>query len=148
MHCKTMENWPFSRFVFFYYSIWRLSPKNNLRRFLGLGTLFSRPNRLRKRGKTTTINAKKACLSSCFSGQNPRLQTPSNFSVISRAELKELNGTHRFLQKSAAFCENLQFPAVFCENLRFLNAVVPRKSENQRKSANLAPFVHYIVCPF
>ena len=48
------------------------------------------------------------------------------------------------------FCENLQVSAVFCDNLRFRNAVIPRKkrtsakiSENQRKSANLAPVVPF-----
>ena len=39
------------------------------------------------------------------------------------------------------FCENLRFPAVFGENLRLPNAVIPRKSENLWKTANLAPFV-------
>ena len=54
------------------------------------------------------------------------------------------------LRFSAVFCENLRFPAVFCENLRLRNAVIPRKSENQQKSAkicektaNSAPFVPF-----
>ena len=54
------------------------------------------------------------------------------------------------LRFSAVFCENLRFPAVFCENLPLRNAVIPRKSENQQKSAkiskktaNSAPFVPF-----
>ena len=42
------------------------------------------------------------------------------------------------LRFSAVFCENLRFPAVFCENLRLQNAVIPRKSENQQKSAKIS----------
>ena len=48
-----------------------------------------------------------------------------------------INGTNRFLRKSAVFCENLPFPAVFCEDLRFRNAVIPRKSKNLQKSAKI-----------
>ena len=57
------------------------------------------------------------------------------------------------LRFPAGFCENLRFPAVLCENLRLRNAVIPRTSENQRKSAKiweklrktakLAPFVPF-----
>ena len=39
---------------------------------------------------------------------------------------------------AAVFCEILRFPAVFCENLRPQNAVIPRKTPNQQKSANFA----------
>ena len=56
-----------------------------------------------------------------------------------------MNGTNRFLRKSAVFRENLRFPVVFCENLRFSAKICasemlqfPEKSENlqnQRKSA-------------
>ena len=52
------------------------------------------------------------------------------------------------------FCENLRFPAVFCENLRFRNAVIPRKSENQQKSAKICETLRIwlrlslLVCPF
>ena len=42
------------------------------------------------------------------------------------------------LRFPAVFCENLRFPAVFCENLRPRNAVIPRKSENQQKSAKIS----------
>ena len=51
------------------------------------------------------------------------------------------------LRFPAVFCENLRFPAVFCENLRPRNAVIPRKSENLRKTANLA-HLSLLVCPF
>ena len=56
------------------------------------------------------------------------------------------NGTKGFLQKSAVSCGFLRFPAVFCENLRLRNAVIPRKSENLQKSANLA-HLSLLVCP-
>ena len=40
--------------------------------------------------------------------------------------------------KQTGFCANLRFPAVFCENLRPRNAVIPRKSEDLRKSAKIS----------
>ena len=48
------------------------------------------------------------------------------------------------LRFSAVFCENLRFPAVFCENLRLQNAVIPRKSENQQKSAKISEFRAFV----
>ena len=53
------------------------------------------------------------------------------------------------LRFSAVFCENLRFPAVFCENLRLQNAVIPRKSENQQKSAKISEKLRISrICPF
>ena len=42
------------------------------------------------------------------------------------------------LRFPAVFCEHLRFPAVFCENLCPRNAAIPRKSENQQKSAKIS----------
>ena len=47
------------------------------------------------------------------------------------------------LRVSAVFCENLRFPAVFGKILRLRNAVIPRKSKNQRKTPNSVPFVPF-----
>ena len=48
------------------------------------------------------------------------------------------------LQFSAKICENLRFCAVFCENLRLQYAVIPRKSENQQKSAKNCEFRAFV----
>ena len=49
----------------------------------------------------------------------------------------------------AVFCENLRFPAVFCKNLRPRNAVIPRKTENQQKSAKISEKLRILrMCPF
>ena len=54
-----------------------------------------------------------------------------------------------YLRFPAVFCENLRFPAVFCENLRPRNAVIPRKSENQQKSAKISEKLRILrICPF
>ena len=64
-----------------------------------------------------------------------------------RAELKGTNymgqtGFHENLRFPAVFCDNLRFPAVFCENLRLRNAWGKATiCKNQRKTANLAPFI-------
>ena len=56
------------------------------------------------------------------------------------------------LRFPAVSCENLRFPAVFCENLRPPNAAIPRKSENQQKSAKISEtdlaHLSLLVCPF
>ena len=49
----------------------------------------------------------------------------------------KVNGTNRFLRKSAVFRGFLQKSAVFCENLRLPNATIPRKSDHLQKSANI-----------
>ena len=60
-----------------------------------------------------------------------------------RIKRDKLNGTNRFLRKSAVSCGFLRKSAVSCENLRLRNAVIPRKSESLRKSANLAPYIPF-----
>ena len=68
-----------------------------------------------------------------------------------RAEFKGTNymgqtGFCENLQFPAIFCENLRFPAVFCENLRLRNAVIPRKSKNQQKSAKICKKLRIRLC--
>ena len=47
------------------------------------------------------------------------------------------------LRFPAVFCEALRFPALVCANLHLQNGAFPRKSENLKKSASLAPFVRF-----
>ena len=56
----------------------------------------------------------------------PRFRTPGS---------GKQTQTERYPMGDDNFLWNLRFPAVFCENLRLQNAVIPRKSENQQKSA-------------
>ena len=76
-----------------------------------------------------------------------------------RAELKGTNyviqtGFCENLRFAAGFCENLRLPTVFCEDLRLWNASIPRKSENQQKSAESSERLRIwlrlslLVCPF
>ena len=46
---------------------------------------------------------------------------------------------------AAVFCENLRFPAVFCESLRLENTAIPRKSENQQRSATICEFQPFVA---
>ena len=95
-------------------------------------------------------------LSSCKSLAIYRIEKPSNSTDSEHRNFtkqefgrifcsEERKGTNSMGQ--TGFCENLRFPAVFCKNLRPRNAVIPKKSENQRKTANLA-HLSLLVCPF